>query len=209
MHQKNNAAAAASRDENGEGEKDDKAESGEGERLQNPFADDEDDEENSSDEDDEDHHGTNAAAAVTGAWDQPGQGSWWRGGRRPDATTRFDGQEDSDEEDEDEEFGDFAMPEVEPAPGTDPNDKSILKPLAVHPLQGGSGGKAFSGLWPFAGKKDGKDDKSEDADKGPADETAAGDDEKPVQAAIEAARRTSIEDPDDDEEVVVQKPSSL
>ncbi|KAF4781170.1 SIT4 phosphatase-associated protein [Colletotrichum scovillei] len=197
MHQKNQAAASQEDD-------DDKDESGEGERPENPFADDEDDEENSSDEDDEDRHGPGAAAAVAGAWGQPGSGSWWRGVGRQ-GRPRFDGQDDSDEEDDDEEFGDFAMPEVEPAPGTDPNEKVILKPLAVHPPQGASGGKAFSGLWPFAGKKDGKDD----GEKGLSEETATGDDEKPIQAAVEAARRTSIEDPDDDEEVVVQKPTSL
>ncbi|WYZ43322.1 hypothetical protein EsH8_VI_001021 [Colletotrichum jinshuiense] len=213
MHQKNSAAAAASRDENGEGDGDDKAESGEGEELKNPFADDEEDEDASSDEDDnDDHHGTGAAAAVTGAWGSSGRGSWWRGVGRQGQDQRFDGQDDSDEEeDDDEEFGDFAMPEVEAAPGTDPNDRTILKPLAVHPSQVGSGGKAFGGIWPFAsgaGKKDGKDDKGE-GDKGASDETATGDDDKPVQAAVEAARRTSIEDPDDDEEVVVQKPSSL
>ncbi|EXF83725.1 SIT4 phosphatase-associated protein, partial [Colletotrichum fioriniae PJ7] len=199
MHQKNQAAASQEDDDD-----DDKGESGEGERPENPFADDEDDEENSSDEDDEDRHGPGAAAAVAGAWGQSGSGSWWRGVGRQ-GRPRFDGQDDSDEEDDDEEFGDFAMPEVEPAPGTDPNEKVILKPLAVHPPQGASGGKAFSGLWPFAGKKDGKDD----GEKGPSEETATGDDEKPVQAAVEAARRTSIEDPDDDEEVVVQKPTSL
>ncbi|KAK6222214.1 SIT4 phosphatase-associated protein [Colletotrichum tabaci] len=222
MHQKKNAAAAASRDEGGEdeGAKGDREESGEGETLKNPFADDEDDEENSSDEDNDDHGGTGAAAsAVTSAWNQSGQRSWWRGAGRQGRNPRFDGQNDSDDEgdeeedDDDEEFGDFAMPEVEAAPGTDLNDKSILKPLAVHPSQGGSGGKAFSGLWPFAGKKDGRDERTlPDADKGSsADETATGDDEKPIQAAIEAARRTSIEDPDDDDddEVVVQKPSSL
>ncbi|KAI3532920.1 SIT4 phosphatase-associated protein [Colletotrichum filicis] len=200
MHQKNQAAASQEDDD----DDDDKGESGEGERLENPFADDEDDEENSSDEDDEDRHGPGAAAAVAGAWGQPGSGSWWRGVGRQ-GRPRFDGQDDSDEEDDDEEFGDFAMPEVEPAPGTDPNEKVILKPLAVHPPQGASGGKAFSGLWPFAGKKDGKDD----GEKGPSEETATGDDEKPIQAAVEAARRTSIEDPDDDEEVVVQKPTSF
>ncbi|KAL2873860.1 sporulation-induced protein [Colletotrichum sp. CLE4] len=197
MHQKNQATASQEEDEDDKGE-------GEGERPENPFADDEDDEENSSDEDDGDRHGPGAAAAVAGAWGQPGSGSWWRGVGRQ-GQPRFDGQDDSDEEDDDEEFGDFAMPEVEPAPGTDPNEKVILKPLAVHPPQGASGGKAFSGLWPFAGKKDGKDE----GERGPLEETATGDDEKPVQAAVEAARRTSIEDPDDDEEVVVQKPTSL
>ncbi|EFQ33083.1 hypothetical protein CGRA01v4_13272 [Colletotrichum graminicola] len=207
MHQKN-AAAAASRDENGEGEKDDKAESGEGERLTNPFADDEDDEENSSDEDDGGRQGPGAAGVMSGAWGQSDQASWWRGGGQQGQSAEFDGQDDSDADEEDEEFGDFAMPEVEPAPGTDPNDKSILRPLAVYPSPGGAGGKAFGGLWPFAGKKDGKDDKP-DADNGSTDDAATGDDEKPVQAAIEAARRTSIEDPDDEEEVVVQKPSGL
>lgn len=207
MHQKNNAAAAAaSREENGE--------EGEGEQLKNPFADDEEDEDADSDDGNEDRHGSGAAAAVTGAWGAPGRGSWWRGVMRRGQNQRFDGRDDSDEEDDDdEEFGDFAMPEVEPAPGTESNDNVILKPLAVHPPQGGSGGKALGGLWPFTsatGAKEGKDDgKTGTDEKEGAEETATGDDEKPVQAAVEAARRTSIEDPDDDEEVVVQKPSSL
>ncbi|KAF9878361.1 sit4 phosphatase-associated protein [Colletotrichum karsti] len=201
MHQKNNAAAAASRGENGEDGNDGKTE--EGEQLKDPFADDEEDEDADSDDGGDEHHGSGAAAAVTGAWGASGRGSWWRGMSRPGGSQRFDGQDDSDEEDDDdddEEFGDFAMPEVEPAPGSDDPDNVILKPLAVHPPQG-SGGKAFSGLWPF-GNKDEKGDKE-------GEETITGDDEKPVQAAVEAARRTSIEDPDDDEEVVVQKPSSL
>ncbi|KAI8210407.1 hypothetical protein K4K52_012269 [Colletotrichum sp. SAR 10_76] len=205
MHQKNNAAATASREDGDEDAKDDKGED-EGERLKNPFADDEEDEDADSDDDDNDgNHGSGAAGAVTGAWGASGRGSWWRGVSRRGGNQRFDGQDDSDDEvdDDDEEFGDFAMPEVDPAPGSDGDDNVILKPLAVHPP--GSGGKAFGSLWPFGSAKDGKDEKSEKE----GEETVAGEDEKPVQAAVEAARRTSIEEADDDEEVVVQKPSSL
>ncbi|KAI8315545.1 Extragenic suppressor of kinetochore protein 1 [Colletotrichum sp. SAR11_240] len=205
MHQKNNAAAAASREDGDEDGKDEKGED-EGERLKNPFADDEEDEDADSDDDDNDgNHGSGAAGAVTGAWGASGRGSWWRGVSRRGGNQRFDGQDDSDDEvdDDDEEFGDFAMPEVDPAPGSDGDDNVILKPLAVHPP--GSGGKAFGSLWPFGSAKDGKDEKSEKE----GEEPVAGEDEKPVQAAVEAARRTSIEEADDDEEVVVQKPSSL
>ncbi|KAF3811824.1 Extragenic suppressor of kinetochore protein 1 [Colletotrichum gloeosporioides] len=205
MHQKNNAAAAASREDGDEDAKDEKSED-EGERLKNPFADDEEDEDaDSDDEDNDSHHGSGAAGAVTGAWGASGRGSWWRGVSRRGGNQRFDGQDDSDDEvdDDDEEFGDFAMPEVDPAPGSDGDDNVILKPLAVHPP--GSGGKAFGSLWPFGSAKDGQDEKSEKE----GEETVTGEDEKPVQAAVEAARRTSIEEADDDEEVVVQKPSSL
>ncbi|KAF4834129.1 Extragenic suppressor of kinetochore protein 1 [Colletotrichum siamense] len=205
MHQKNNAAAATSREDGDEDGKDDKGED-EGERLKNPFADDEEDEDADSDDDDNDgNHGSGAAGAVTGAWGASGRGSWWRGVSRRGGNQRFDGQDDSDDEvdDDDEEFGDFAMPEVDPAPGSDGDDNVILKPLAVHPP--GSGGKAFGSLWPFGSAKDGKEEKSEKE----GEEAVAGEDEKPVQAAVEAARRTSIEEADDDEEVVVQKPSSL
>lgn len=205
MHQKK----AAEQEENGEGR--DEKTGGDGDALKNPFADEEEDED--ADSDDEDRYGSGAAAAVAGAWGASGRGSWWRGAGRGGRDQRFDGEDDSDEDDDDdEEFGDFAMPEVEPAPGTDPNEKVILKPLAVHPpaqgAGGASGGKAFSGLWPFSS---GKDEGGGVGEKdGTAQAQAAGEDEKPVQAAVEAARRTSIEDPDDDEEqVVVQKPSGL
>uniref|UniRef100_L2FXR3 Sit4 phosphatase-associated protein n=1 Tax=Colletotrichum fructicola (strain Nara gc5) TaxID=1213859 RepID=L2FXR3_COLFN len=196
MHQKNNAAATASREDGDEDAKDDKGED-EGERLKNPFADDEEDEDADSDDDDNDggNHGSGAAGAVTGAWGASGRGSWWRGVSRRGGNQRFDGQDDSDDEvdDDDEEFGDFAMPEVDPAPGSDGDDNVILKPLAVHPP--GSGGKAFGSLWPFGSAKDGKDEKSEKE----GEETVAGEDEKPVQAAVEAARRTSIEEAGGDE----------
>ncbi|TEA13817.1 Extragenic suppressor of kinetochore protein 1 [Colletotrichum sidae] len=203
MHQKNNAAAATSN----EGEDGKEKTETETETLKDPFADEEEDEDADSDDDGgEEVHGTGAAEAGTGAWGATGRGSWWRGMSRQGHDQRFDGQDDSDEDDDDEEFGDFAMPEVDAAPGSDADDSVVLKPLAVHPPQVQSGGKAFSGLWPFSTSPGAKEEK-ENGEAGTGN--GNGEDEKPVQAAVEAARRTSIEDPDDEEEVVVQKPSSL
>ncbi|TDZ24610.1 Extragenic suppressor of kinetochore protein 1 [Colletotrichum orbiculare MAFF 240422] len=203
MHQKNNAAAANSN----EGEDGKEKTETETETLKDPFADEEEDEDADSDDDGgEEVHGTGAAEAGTGAWGATGRGSWWRGMSRQGHDQRFDGQDDSDEDDDDEEFGDFAMPEVDAAPGSDADDSVVLKPLAVHPPQVQSGGKAFSGLWPFSTSPGAKEEK-ENGEAGTGN--GNGEDEKPVQAAVEAARRTSIEDPDDEEEVVVQKPPSL
>ncbi|KAL9946158.1 hypothetical protein ACHAP6_004451 [Verticillium nonalfalfae] len=189
-------------------------------RNRNPFADDEDDDVDSDDEDDG-RSGGRTANAVTNTWGASARGSWWRGMVRRKQNERFETAEDSDSEregdDDDEEFGDFAMPEVESAPGTDPNEKVLLKPLAVHP--GGSqvqGKTAFNGLWPF-GTKDEKDETAgaELHDDRREKEEGSGEDVGPmtarenrVQEAVEAKRRTSIEDPDE-EEVVVQKPTSV
>ncbi len=244
------------------------------ERLRNPFADDEDDEEggsgSGSGSGSEDGDGENAdddGGVGSSSWNR---GSWWRGvvrrarrGNRksdPDKpeTERFgDGRDSSDEsndakdEDEveevdDEEFGDFAMPEVEggqsdnqpgeAVTGIDPSrDKILLKPLPVHPSASKTGPSPFGSLWPFSsqgfGAKDRKDEKesseSEEAENMSTDgaseeknvseepveieEPVVGEDGQKIDRAIEAKRRTSIEDPDEDdvdidEEIIVGRP---
>lgn len=240
MHQKNASNESAGDEDGSVGSNDSP------ERIRNPFADDDDDDELDSDDEDGDlHHGTGAPGSINSAWGASARGSWWRGMVRRRQNDRFEGDEsDSDKEDngdeDDEEFGDFAMPEAEPAPGTDPNDRVLLKPLALHPGGAGQGKIGFSGLWPF-GAKDAQDNNtgaSADAPKSldvitldekepsatnepEAAETTAKDEtttlpaapdapvkeEEPekIQAAVEAKRRTSIEDPDEDE-VVVHKP---
>ena len=133
---------------------------------------------------------------------------------------------------EDEEFGDFAMPEGEGSKeksgeGESRGDRSsldedrdqvLLKPLPVHPPPGSGKSTAFSSLWPFGNQvfsskdKDRGDDKSEgekgSVEKGDEAETVddpniVSEDGKKVERAVEARRRTSIEDPDDDETEIV------
>jgi len=255
------------------------------ERLRNPFGDDDDEEQDGSgsgsgsDDDDDDHTGNQGAdtAEGSGGWNR---GAWWRGvvggGRRSNQRDtdsgeminldkeRFgDGRDDSDDSDademEDEEFGDFAMPEVEGGghgreaagasassggvvTGIDPaREKLLLKPLPVHPAAAKTSGGPFGSLWPFStqGFGTGKDKDKKDDMQGvswgePAEATAekerssssagasakpvlteepvgmgereviVGEDGKKINRAVEAKRRTSIEDPDEDEVEVVE-----
>lgn len=121
--------------------------------------------------------------------------------------------------------------------GIDPaREKVLLKPLPVHPASNKSGGSPFGSLWPFStqafgagGKDKGKEEElasADDGGEGPAvqeagaapeisaepleigaDETVVGEDGNKIDRAVEAKRRTSIEDPDEDDigvkEVVV------
>ncbi|KAH7368043.1 hypothetical protein B0T11DRAFT_59911 [Plectosphaerella cucumerina] len=168
MHQKNASNESAGDEDGSVGSNDSP------ERIRNPFADDDDDDDelDSDGEDNDLHHGTDAAGSINSAWGASARGSWWRGMVRRRQNDRFEGDEsDSDKEDngdeDDEEFGDFAMPEAEPAPGTDPNDRVLLKPLALHPGGAGQGKIGFSGLWPFGAKEtqDGSTAAAEDAPK--------------------------------------------
>lgn len=238
MHQKNASNEAAGDEDGSVGSNDSP------ERVRNPFADDDDDEIDSDGSDDDGHLGGGAAGSINSAWGASARGSWWRGMVRRRQNDRFEGDDsESDKEDndeDDEEFGDFAMPEAEPAPGTDPNERVLLKPLALHPGGAGQGKTGFSGLWPFGAKEAQEkeaadaadapepsgvitlDEKEKTTPEQPAEEGKAGIEAAPaaapavpdalateggekVQAAVEAKRRTSIEDPDEDE-VVVQKP---
>ncbi|KAK3348852.1 hypothetical protein B0T25DRAFT_230598 [Lasiosphaeria hispida] len=111
--------------------------------------------------------------------------------------------------------------------GIDPaREKILLKPLPVHPSSIKSSVSPFSSLWPFSTQsfgskeKDAKEDnqvsaadKVLDLEKTTSGEKTAevpiklddiedvvvGEDGKKIDRAIEAKRRTSIEDPDDDE----------
>ncbi|GAB1318102.1 sporulation-induced protein [Madurella fahalii] len=253
------------------------------ERLRNnpnPFADyeDEDDDEEGSGSDDDVANvggvGNDDMTMNLGGWNR---GSWWRGvvrsARRKTSddahqeTEKFgdgrdDDSEDSDggglrreEEDDidDEEFGDFAMPEVAAAPGSegrggglvsgiDPaREKILVKPLAVHPPTSTlkSSVSPFSSLWPFSSPGfGGSKEKKEEAggETGAGDEAGAGsaaviteepveltseeeamlsEDGKKINRAVEAMRRTSIEDPDEDEpgvggeEIIVHKAAGV
>ncbi|KAK0649618.1 hypothetical protein B0T16DRAFT_457016 [Cercophora newfieldiana] len=225
------------------------------ERLRNPFADDEDGDEagsgsgSGSDDGDVDNLGNEGVGSS--GWNR---GSWWRGvvrsarrgnrGRGGEKSSRDtekfgDGRDDSDsdgvdddvEEDiEDEEFGDFAMPEVEGkaregsgsggmVSGIDPaREKILVKPLPVHP---NSAKGPFGSLWPFSTQPFGAAKKEEGT--GPSAERAAengassektgeakledsedvvGEDGHKIDRAVEAKSRTSIEDPDEDDVVV-------
>lgn len=132
-----------------------------------------------------------------------------------------DDREDEDDED-DEEFGDFAMPDDAGAAtagttgggvGGD-REKVLLKPLPVHPPPAGS--SKFGSIWPFDqlgfGSKEKGREEGLGAGVGAVGSEKPGAEEEPevvdedgnkVSRAIEAKRRTSIEDPDEDEEVVV------
>lgn len=143
---------------------------------------------------------------------------------------------------EDEEFGDFAMPEVEDrvtVSGIDPARESILvKPMALHPTTTtlkSSTISPFSSLWPFSrekregdllassqgqGQGEGSNASTPTGPTGPGamgpegiteepveltreEEAMISEDGKKINRAVEATRRTSIEDPDDDDEVDV------
>lgn len=124
----------------------------------------------------------------------------------------------------DEEFGDFAMPDSSTTAGGSGSgfdadrEKVLLKPLPVHP-PGGGNNKGLMGLWPFTKKdKEGGEESGEGETEKTADEAdkegeedkekeeapvVLSEDGEKVQAAVEATRRTSIEEPDEGDEVVV------
>ncbi|KAI0596963.1 SAPS-domain-containing protein [Biscogniauxia sp. FL1348] len=213
MHQKNAVTSSAqSADvENGD-EGDETTFTREPDTIQNPFEDDGEDVDDDSDDGlgDDDHNDSWNAGAP--------RGSWWRGTLRRGNERFGDGRDDSDSDndvkaegdDEDEEFGDFAMPEVDK--DNDSKNSVIVKPLPVHPPSQHQKSSAFTSLWPF-GSKDKDREKEKEKQKGKeGDEAAAdvpdtpgeitGDDGKKIKSTHEAARRTSIEDPDEEEVVV-------
>ncbi|KAH6845605.1 SIT4 phosphatase-associated protein-domain-containing protein [Chaetomium sp. MPI-CAGE-AT-0009] len=150
-------------------------------------------------------------------------------GRDDDSSDEEGGRRLAEVDDvEDEEFGDFAMPEVEDrvaASGIDPARESILvKPMALHPTTTtlkSSTISPFSSLWPFSReKKEGElasqaggsntstptagDTGAEGITEEPVEltreeEAMISEDGKKIDRAVEATARTSIEDPDDDE----------
>ncbi|KAL2194777.1 SIT4 phosphatase-associated protein-domain-containing protein [Corynascus similis CBS 632.67] len=150
-----------------------------------------------------------------------------------------------DEYIEDEEFGDFAMPEVEErvsggtASGTEPPRESVIhKPTAVHPTASTLKSSPFTSLWPFSREKKEGEEATQGEGSNPstvarsAQESSGGITEEPVELtreegeavidedgkkidrAVEATRRTSIEDPDEDEvdvgeEVIVHRTAGV
>jgi hypothetical protein len=200
------------------------------ERLRNPFADDEDDDEDDerrggSDDDDDD--GDAGTSWPRRRWWE----SYVRPGRRGDGSAEERegfgaGDNSSDEGDgEEEEFGDFAMPEHTEGEGATKEASAgtvLLKPLPVHPPAVSAGTSKFGSLWPFEGlsftqskdkeavagasstnTKDSGEHVAQSAKIEDDDgEVVVGEDGNRVAKAVEAKRRTSIEDPDDDDEGV-------
>lgn len=209
------------------------------------------------------------------------RGSWWRGvvrgarsggGRKEHANLaeKFgDGRDDESDDSEgdaeftaeddgamdEEEFGDFAMPEVDsagrqqgapaadvatgesgrtsaegkadhngPSAGSLPGietirDNVLVKPLPLHPVATKPIASPFSGLWPFSSQGfgiGGKEKEKETVDKSGGDsepqiteeplelETGEGlfsEDGTKIDRAVEAKRRTSIEEPDEEADI--------
>ncbi|KHE85696.1 hypothetical protein GE21DRAFT_1205845 [Neurospora crassa] len=281
MNKRNAEAAANGGQEGGSAQADNSTGSGTfslpdesaSDSLRNPFEDEEDEDEdndgNGSGSDDGELDNTAHNGLGGSTWNR---GSWWRGmvpggqknkssgdsqdaerfgdGRDSESDDGADGDEVVDDID-DEEFGDFAMPEVEgnaqdseqlptsgrTVSGIDPaREKILVKPLPVHPSKSGS---PFGNLWPFStpgfGKKDerevttsstgeqGSERQKENASPRSGvpiteepeeldavmEDLVIGEDGKKINRAVEAKRRTSIEDPDDDEaeEIFVSRPT--
>ncbi|KAI1799246.1 SAPS-domain-containing protein [Daldinia bambusicola] len=210
MHQKNSAGSSA---QSGETESNQESNQTEANRepnsiLRNPFEDDGEEVDDESDdglaEDDNNAESWDAGAS---------RGSWWRGALRRGKERFGDGRDDSDSdkdeaaggEDEDEEFGDFAMPEVD-KDGSNDKGGVIVKPLPVHPPPQNQKASAFTSLWPFGSKdkekQKAKDNETSAESSGGVTGEITGDDGEKIKSTHEATRRTSIEDPDDEEVVV-------
>ena len=190
--------------------------------LRNPF---EDDAEDVDEDDDSDDGLGNESGNPGGTWNSQGRGGWWRGALAHREERFGDGRDDDsdsdkdDAADEDEEFGDFAMPEVDGEGNASPDKTNVIvKPLPVHPPSQNPKSSAFTSLWPFSspgfGTSKDKDKEREKDKENPAKSDEAGtvltgeqsavtgDDGKKIKSTHEAASRTSIEDPDDEEVVV-------
>ncbi|KAI0376239.1 SAPS-domain-containing protein [Hypomontagnella monticulosa] len=174
--------------------------------LRNPFEDDGED-----DVDDESDDGLGEDVNNGESWGAGSRGNWWRSALRRSRERFGDGRDDSDSDkdeptggdEEDEEFGDFAMPEVD-KDGSNEKTGVIVKPLPVHPPSQSQKASPFTSLWPFGSKdkekQKAKDDETPERTENPGEIT--GDDGERIRSTHEAARRTSIEDPDDEEVVV-------
>ncbi|KAI1476527.1 hypothetical protein F4774DRAFT_392618 [Daldinia eschscholtzii] len=211
LHQKNSAGSSAqSGGTEGNPESDETVPDRESDSiLRNPFEDDGEDDVDDESDDGLAEDDNNAESWGAGA----SRGSWWRGALRRGKEKFGDGRDDSDSdkdeaaggEDEDEEFGDFAMPEVD-KDGSSDKTGVIVKPLPVHPPTQSQKASAFTSLWPF-GSKDKEKQKTKDNEapaenSGDATGEITGDDGEKIKSTHEATRRTSIEDPDDEEVVV-------
>ncbi|KAI1382859.1 SAPS-domain-containing protein [Hypoxylon trugodes] len=206
MHQKNATTSAqsegAENNEAGGSKSGREAES----ILRNPF---EDDGEDDVDDESDDGLGDDDNTDSWGAG--PSRGSWWRGALGRGKERFGDGRDDSDSDkdepaggdEEDEEFGDFAMPEVD-KDGSNEKGGVIVKPLPVHPPSQSQKTSPFTSLWPF-GSKDKEKQKAkegETSEKHENPDDITGEDGEKIKSTHEATRRTSIEDPDDEEVVV-------
>ncbi|KAH9886344.1 SAPS-domain-containing protein [Xylariomycetidae sp. FL2044] len=208
MQQKNAASSSApsSEAENGGDESESRTGVEGNTTIRNPF---DDDAEEDVDDDSDDGLGDEGDS---NSWNAgPSRGGWWRGALRRGKERFGDGRDDSDsdkdepnagDDEEDEEFGDFAMPEVD----RDGDHEKVVKPLPLHPPSQSQKSSAFTSLWPFGSKdKEKEKPKTKDGEEAEATENSGditGDDGEKIKRTHEAVRRTSIEDPDDEEVVV-------
>ena len=201
MHQKNAAAASAQSAEiEGKVEENDpKLSQDSSTTLRNPFEDD------GGDVDDDSDDGLGDEGNPADPW-ATGRSSWWlRRGKERFGDGRDDsdsGKEETTGEEDDEEFGDFAMPEVD-KDGANEKSSPIVKPLPVHPPSQNQKSSAFT-LWPFGSKDKEKQKSKEGEEFGSREEPQEmrGEDGEKLKSTHEATRRTSIEEPDDEEVVV-------
>ncbi|KAI2615732.1 SAPS-domain-containing protein [Hypomontagnella submonticulosa] len=205
MHQKN-AATTSTQSENNQDTDDTRSDREPNSTLRNPF---EDDGEDDVDDDSDDGLGEDDNNAES--WGAGSRGNWWRSALRRSRERFGDGRDDSDSDkdeptggdEEDEEFGDFAMPEVD-KDGSNEKSGVIVKPLPVHPPSQSQKTSPFTSLWPFGSKdkekQKPKDEETPEKTENPGEIT--GEDGERIKSTHEAARRTSIEDPDDEEVVV-------
>ncbi|KAK8078346.1 hypothetical protein PG996_004516 [Apiospora saccharicola] len=204
MHQKSSVATSSqsAEIENGDDDDDELKLTREPDSiLRDPFGDD-------NEEDDDDSDDGLGEGGEGGSWNSQGRGSWWRGALTRGGSEKFgDGRDDDSDsekdevaEDDDEEFGDFAMPEVEKE-GGDGEKANVINQKS----------SAFTSLWPFSSPGFGS--KEKEKEKGKVEEGSSssekattsevtGDDGEKIKRTHEAASRTSIEDPDDEEVVV-------
>jgi hypothetical protein len=213
MHQKNaNVPTGQSAEVEGGDEAGDSKASGDAdEAIRNPF---EDDGEDEVDDDSDDGLGDGDNGGES--WNTGSRGGWWRGALQRGKEKFGDGRDDSDSNsdkdevagggDDDEEFGDFAMPEVEREGDGGDKESVIVKPLPVHPPSQNQKSSAFTSLWPFGSKEKDKDKQKSkegsESEQGEEPPDVRGEDGEKIRSTHEAARRTSIEDPDDEEVVV-------
>ncbi|KAI0196949.1 SAPS-domain-containing protein [Astrocystis sublimbata] len=220
MHQKGGATTSAQSATFENGDDDDGGQ--DGETLRNPFEDD------GEDVDDDSDDGLGDEGGNDDPWGESRntRGGWWRntlqrsherfGDDRDDSDSDREDRAEADDDDDDDEFGDFAMPETDKDNKKDSEDGNnagvIVKPLPVHPPPHNPKSSSFTSLWPFGSKEKEKEkersksDESSSSSTEPAtNEAGASNDNQDtkIKTTHEAAKRTSIDDPDDDDEVVL------
>ncbi|KAI1174215.1 SAPS-domain-containing protein [Nemania sp. FL0916] len=217
MHKKHTIATSAQpTDTENDGERDDTSRAPDTERvLRNPFEDDGEDE-----VDDDSDDGLGEDEGNTDPWDsRTSRGSWWRSTLQRGRERFGDGRDDSDsdkedhaeaDDDDEDEFGDFAIPEADQRDNEQSRASVIVKPLPVHPPPPNPKSSAFTSLWPFSSKeRDKEKEKAKGEEEAAAAMTAEAaseaethDHDTTIRTTHEAARRTSIEDPDEDEVIL-------